>query len=117
MLNLIMVVTVVKQSRGLLGDYNPRNLSRDKRGKGCIIVRDANFSGNVKTVGNIPEISEKRYRPSTRFLKLKNACIYDRSRKECTFTLCSYPYLFARISRGMKYPALPASLKPYETHF
>ena len=49
------------------------------------------------------------YRPSTRLLKLKNACIYDRSRKECTFTLCSYPDLFAHISRGMKYPALPAS--------
>ena len=24
------------------------------------IYRDANFSGNVKTVGNIPEISEKK---------------------------------------------------------
>ena len=81
-------------------------------------TRDANFSRNVKTVGNILEISEKRsetfrnfpiYRPSTRLLKLKNACIYDRSRKECTFTLCFYPDLFAHISRGMKYPALPAS--------
>ena len=48
------------------------------------------------------------YRPSTRLLKLKNACLYDRSRKECTFTLCSYPDLFAH-SRGMKYPELPAS--------
>ena len=67
-----------------------------------LMLRDANFSGNVKTVGNILEISEKKietflnfpiYRPSTRLLKLKNACIYDRSRKECTFTLCSYPDL------------------------
>ena len=49
------------------------------------------------------------YRPSTWLLKLKNACIYDRSRKECTFTLCSYPDLFAHISVGMKCPALPAS--------
>ena len=48
------------------------------------------------------------YGPSTWLLKLKNACIYDRNRKECTFTLCSYPDLFAHISRGMKYPALPA---------
>ena len=25
-----------------------------------LLGRDANFSGNVKTVGNIPEISEKK---------------------------------------------------------
>ena len=50
------------------------------------------------------------YRPSTQLLKLKNACIYDRSRKECTFALCSYPDLLAHISWSMKYPALPASL-------
>ena len=52
------------------------------------------------------------YGPSTWLLKLKNACIYDRSQKKCTFTICSYPNLFAYISRGMKYPALPASSGP-----
>ena len=27
---------------------------------GDVLARDANFSGNVKMVGNIPEISEKK---------------------------------------------------------
>ena len=36
-------------------------MTEDKyNGLQSIISRDANFSGNVKTVGNIPEISEKK---------------------------------------------------------
>ena len=51
---------------------------------GIPVGRDVNFSGNVKTVGNIPEISEKRsetfrnvpiYRPSARFLKFQKRII------------------------------------------
>ena len=48
---------------------------------------------------------------------LKTPCIDDRSRKECTFTLCSYPDLFAPISRGMKYPSITCKPRPYEAHF
>ena len=83
-----------------------------------IIIRDLRiFPETFKRSETFRKFPKKRsetflnfpiYRPSTWLLKLKNACIYDRSRKECTFTLCSYPDFFAHISRGMKYPALPA---------
>ena len=42
------------------------NLTRGKSNG----VRDANLSGNVKTVGNSPEISEKKIRNIPKFFDL-----------------------------------------------